>query len=100
MVDSVRRANFFGVVQRCWAVSVGKDEDVRCREDLQSCLKSGSNEIGGLIAGNEESCILDVVLNLGFGGELGWWRVVLENNEEGSKGVAAASLKLGKVKIQ
>lgn len=100
VVDSVRRTHFFGVVQRCGAVSVGEDVDVRWREDLQSSFKSGCDQIGGLVAGNEKSSVFDVVLDLGFGSKFGWWRVLLEDDEKRSKGVTTASLVGDKDRIQ
>lgn len=100
MVDSVRRANFLSVVQRRRAVSVGKNEDMRWWEDFEGCFKSGCNKIGRLVAGDEKSSVSDVVLNLGFGSELGWWRVLLKDDEERGKGVTVASLVYAEVKMQ
>jgi len=100
VVDTIRRTHFLGIVQRCGAVSVGEDVDVRWREDLQSSFKSGCDQIGGLVARNEKSSVLDIVLDLGFGSEFGWRRILLEDDEKRSKGVTTGSLVYGKDRIQ
>lgn len=68
---------------------------MRWREDLQSSFESGCDQIGGFVAGDEKSSVLYVVLDLSFGSELGWWRVLLEDDEKWSKGITVVSLVCG-----
>jgi hypothetical protein len=92
VVDAVRLAYLFGVVQGCLAVSVGEDENVLRREDLQSSLEGGGDESGGLVARNQERGIFDVVLHHGICVGVGGRRVLLEENQERGEGVATMRL--------
>jgi hypothetical protein len=92
VVDAVRLAHLFGVVQGCLAVSVGEDEDVLRREDLQSSLEGGGDESGGLVARNQKRGIFDVVLHDGVCVGIGGRRVLLEEDQERSEGVATIRL--------
>ena len=88
MVHSVRSADFLGIVKRCGTVSIGENKDVRWRKDLQRGFKSGADEIGRFVAGDQKRGILDIILDLGLGSVLRWRRIVLENNEKWGKGIA------------
>jgi hypothetical protein len=92
VVDTVGLADLFGVVQRRLAVAVRKDEDVLSGEDLQSGLEGGGDESGGLVAGNQERGVLDVVLHHGVCVGIGRRRVFLEEDKERGEGVAVIRL--------
>jgi hypothetical protein len=91
VIDSVRGAYFLGVIEGSRAVTVGEDENVRWREDLQSRFKCGSNKSGRLVAGDQECSVSDIVLDLGLGSGCSWRRVLLEKDEKRSKSVARGS---------
>ena len=49
VVDSILLANLLGVIQRCGTVAVGNDEDIFCRENLESCRERRSDELSGFV---------------------------------------------------
>ena len=85
MVYTVWTANLFSVVEWCGAVSVGDDEDVRRREDLQGGFKCVGDESCRLVAWNHEAGVRDIRLNLTLAGVFGSRRVSLEEDEKRSE---------------
>ena len=88
MVHAVWAAHFFRVVERCRAVTVGDDEDVRWREDLQSGLECVGDESSRLVARDHKAGIGNIRLDLGLCGVVGRGRVLLEEDEQRSECVA------------
>jgi len=87
VVYTVWAANLFSVVEWCGTVSVGDDEDVRRREDLQGGFKCVGNESCGLVAWNHEAGVRDIRLNLSLAGIFGSRGVSLEEDKKRSEGV-------------
>lgn len=52
VLDTVFGADIRGIVERRIRVTIGDDENVRGREDLNGCLQSRSNDVLRLVAGN------------------------------------------------
>lgn len=88
MVDSVRCADLLGIVERCWAVAVGENVDVRWWKDLQSRFEGGADKVGRFVARDEKGSVLHIILYFCLGSELGWRRVILKDDEKWSKRIA------------
>jgi hypothetical protein len=92
MVDSVRAAHLLSVIERRRTVTIGDDEDVRWREDLQGSFERCSDQSRRFVAWNHQTRICYVGLNLGVAGEVGRWRIFLEKYEKRCKCVAVSIL--------
>lgn len=81
MIHAVRTADLFRIVEWCRAVSVGDDEYIRWREDLQGSFECVGNESSRLIARNHEAGIVNVGMEFGLCREVGERWILLEKDE-------------------
>lgn len=89
MSHSVRCTDFFSVVERCDAVSVGNNEDILGRENLQGSLQCSSNEFRRLVTRYQECRVGIILLDIFLGVVSNEGRVALEENKKRSEAVTA-----------